>query len=174
MSSRPSGRYPLEVPVFMRNDSRFSILALKNLLDCFLSWMASSSFVLHKDRISSVSAYRVWKPPRRPPWAIVKGNVPEWSSVVCAPNVDVGELSASSLPRKKDDPRLTRTGTSPHGSIPRSSRGIGYQRTIIRLAVPVRGKDGPSHSPACRHETFCPAASLWALPSQLPRITVRG
>ena len=56
VSCRPSGRYPLGAPIFMRNDSRFNILTLKTPLDCCLSWIASSSFDFHINRVSSVSA----------------------------------------------------------------------------------------------------------------------
>ena len=56
VSCRPSGRYPLETPVLMRNDSRFNTFTLNTRLDCCLGWIASSNFDLHIDRVSSVSA----------------------------------------------------------------------------------------------------------------------
>ena len=66
VSSRPWGRYPLEIPLFLRNDSRFNVFILKTLLELSLSWMASSNFALHVSRLSSVSAYSVYESPRCP------------------------------------------------------------------------------------------------------------
>jgi hypothetical protein len=66
VSSRLWGRYLLGMPDFIRNDSRFNTLILKIWLDFCLSRMASSSFDLHIDRVSSVSAYSVYEPPRGP------------------------------------------------------------------------------------------------------------
>lgn len=169
------GRYSLETPVFMRNNSWFNTFILKNWPDCCLSWIASSNFDFHINWVSSVSAYNIYEPPRRPSWVIVKGNLPcHWlSEILCVPNSDGSEIVASFLLRKIDDLCLARADTLWYVSSFKRSRGIGYIY-ICEIGGVDMEKRWSEFLPIYGHETLCPASSPQVLSSQLWRVAVSG
>lgn len=78
----------------------------------------------------------------------------------------------SSLPRKRDDLRFARLGTSPYGSSVKRSKGIGCQCAKGELGDEGTEGGGAAGAPVWKLEILCLVSSPQALPLQLSKAAV--